>query len=211
MAAIPQTTPIPAQIEFSADQIMLGGRPLQNFAAGLQAGAKSLGDRPAGISGAGRDPRHLERLERASRQFHRRAQRRFFRSGCAGDLAAGPRRGGLSQPEAAAAARRSDRGPGSRRDRSHEGRDRWRRRRGAGRGFDGEAARSRFDAELKAERLDLDAATALARSLAGPQAEWPDEAQLIARYRPRHIGRSGTAAVDGEGRLRRRSRSRWSS
>ena len=39
-------------------------------------------------------------------------------------------------------------------------------------------AGSRFDAELKAERLDLDAATAFARSLAGPQAEWPVEAQL---------------------------------
>ena len=37
---------------------------------------------------------------------------------------------------------------------------------------------SRFDAELKAERLDLDAAPLSARSLAGPQAEWPDEAQL---------------------------------
>jgi large subunit ribosomal protein L24 len=36
---------------------------------------------------------------------------------------------------------------------------------------------SRFDAELKAERLDLDAAAAFARSLAGPQAEWPMEAQ----------------------------------
>ncbi len=35
---------------------------------------------------------------------------------------------------------------------------------------------SRFDAELKGERLDLDAAAAFARSLAGPQAEWPDEA-----------------------------------
>ncbi len=34
---------------------------------------------------------------------------------------------------------------------------------------------SRIDAELKAERLDLDAATAFARSLAGPQGEWPDE------------------------------------
>src|ERR1700730_11524033 len=33
-------------------------------------------------------------------------------------------------------------------------------------------------ADLKAERLDLDAAAALARSLAGPQAEWPDEARL---------------------------------
>ena len=37
---------------------------------------------------------------------------------------------------------------------------------------------SRVDAELKAERLDLDAAMAVARSLAGPQGEWPDEARL---------------------------------
>ena len=37
---------------------------------------------------------------------------------------------------------------------------------------------SRIEAELKAERLDLDAATAFARSLAGPQAEWPDEGHL---------------------------------
>jgi large subunit ribosomal protein L24 len=37
---------------------------------------------------------------------------------------------------------------------------------------------SRVDADLKAERLDLDAATAFVRSLAGPQADWPDEAQL---------------------------------
>ena len=31
---------------------------------------------------------------------------------------------------------------------------------------------------MKADRLDLDAAAAFVRSLAGPQAEWPDEAQL---------------------------------
>ncbi|KRR03501.1 hypothetical protein CQ12_26120, partial [Bradyrhizobium jicamae] len=37
---------------------------------------------------------------------------------------------------------------------------------------------SRADAELKAERLDLDAATAFVRSLAGPQGEWPDEGRL---------------------------------
>src|SRR5258708_30511016 len=37
---------------------------------------------------------------------------------------------------------------------------------------------SKIAAELKAERLDLDAATAFARSLAGPQAEWPDEGHL---------------------------------
>jgi len=37
---------------------------------------------------------------------------------------------------------------------------------------------AKVDAELKAERLDLDAATAVVRSLAGPQAEWPEEAWL---------------------------------
>ena len=37
---------------------------------------------------------------------------------------------------------------------------------------------SRISADLKSERLDLDAATALVRSLAGPQGEWPDEGQL---------------------------------
>ena len=37
---------------------------------------------------------------------------------------------------------------------------------------------SKVAAELKAERLDLDAAIALARSLAGPAAEWPDEGLL---------------------------------
>ena len=40
MAAIPQP-PIPAQIEFSSEQIMLGGRPLQNLAADLHGDAKS--------------------------------------------------------------------------------------------------------------------------------------------------------------------------
>ena len=37
---------------------------------------------------------------------------------------------------------------------------------------------SRVEAELKAERLDLDAATAFLKSLAGPQGDWPDEGKL---------------------------------
>jgi large subunit ribosomal protein L24 len=36
-------------------------------------------------------------------------------------------------------------------------------------------AGSRVEAELKAERLDLDAATAFVRSVAGPEANWPEE------------------------------------
>lgn len=38
--------------------------------------------------------------------------------------------------------------------------------------------RSRFDAALKAESFDLDAAASLASLLAGPQSDWPDEAQI---------------------------------
>jgi len=37
---------------------------------------------------------------------------------------------------------------------------------------------SRLEAILKADRLDLDAATAFARALAGPQGDWPDQAQF---------------------------------
>jgi large subunit ribosomal protein L24 len=37
---------------------------------------------------------------------------------------------------------------------------------------------SRLEASLTADRLDLDAATAVVRSLAGPVPDWPDEAQL---------------------------------
>ncbi|HEV7876876.1 AsmA-like C-terminal region-containing protein [Bradyrhizobium sp.] len=40
------------------------------------------------------------------------------------------------------------------------------------------AGASRVEAALKADRLDLEAATAFTRSLAGPEPEWPDEAQL---------------------------------
>jgi len=36
-------------------------------------------------------------------------------------------------------------------------------------------AGSRVEAELKAERLDLDAATAFVRAIAGPEANWPEE------------------------------------
>ncbi|MBI5263277.1 MAG: AsmA family protein, partial [Bradyrhizobium sp.] len=37
---------------------------------------------------------------------------------------------------------------------------------------------SHIEAELKGDRLDLDAASGFVRSLAGPQNEWPDEARL---------------------------------
>ena len=57
---------------------------------------------------------------------------------------------------------------------------------------------SRVDAELKAERLDLDAATAVARSLAGPQGRMAGRGTALARYRPRHLGRTGAASAGGQ-------------
>ena len=137
MAAIPQTAPIPAQIEFSAEQIMLGGRPLQSFAAGLQADAKSWA---------------IDRLE-----FRAPGATRVTLSGS--NAQAGSFTGALSvdssDPDALVTwlqgrgevAYRSQKplrlrgdltvAAGSRGDRSHEGRDRRRRRRGAGGGLDG--------------------------------------------------------------------------
>ena len=56
---------------------------------------------------------------------------------------------------------------------------------------------SKISAQLKAERLDLDAATAFARSLAGPQAEWPDEGQLALDVGRAIVVRSGVAAAGG--------------
>ena len=60
---------------------------------------------------------------------------------------------------------------------------------------------TRLEAELKAERLDLDAAGAFIRSLAGPDADWPDEAAALARNRPRRFCRAGAQAVLCEIRL----------
>jgi large subunit ribosomal protein L24 len=182
MAVIPQTVPIPAQIEFSADQIMLGGRPLQNFAAGLQAGAKISSDKSWAIDrlefrapGATRvslsgsnaqagsftgalsvdssDPDALMTWLQGRGEVAYRSQKPLR---LRGDLTVAPDRVAIEAMKA-----ELDGGV-----------------------VEGRAAvstaggGSRFDAELKAERLDLDAATALARSLAGPQGEWPDEAQL---------------------------------
>ncbi|MFX5668761.1 hypothetical protein ABTE14_21090, partial [Acinetobacter baumannii] len=42
----------------------------------------------------------------------------------------------------------------------------------------GAAKGSRIDADLKADRLDLDAAASFVRALAGPQGEWPEEIKL---------------------------------
>jgi hypothetical protein len=181
MAAAPQP-PIPTQIEFSSEQIMLGGRPLQSLAVDLHADAGSFtidrldfrapgatrvtlsgSSAPAAVSGGfsgalsvdSSDPDALVTWLQGRSEIVYRSQKPLR---LRGDVRVAPGRLALEAMTA-----EIDGG-------AVEGRVALSSlQTGVG---------SRFDAELKAERLDLDAAVALARSLAGPQSEWPEEAQL---------------------------------
>jgi large subunit ribosomal protein L24 len=173
--------PVPAQVAFSSEQIMLGGRPLQNLEADLKGDAQSW---------------TIRRLDfRAPGATHVA----FNGSAAQGDPAqafAGAFDIASSDPDALAAwlQGRSDiayRGQKPLRLRGNVtvGSDRV----GVeglkadinGGALEGRVAvsyqpqgGSRLEAALKAERFDLDSAAAFTRSLAGPQVEWPDQAQL---------------------------------
>jgi uncharacterized protein involved in outer membrane biogenesis len=181
MAGIPQT-PFPARLEFSFEQIMLGGRPLQNLAAALHADAKSWtvdrldfrapGDTSVAISGANAqansangvsgalnveasDPDGLVAWLQGRGEVGYRVQKPLR---LRGDVS-------VTASRVAIEAMKAEIDGGA-----VEGRL----------ALSNLAARSgsRFEAELKAERLDLDAAAAFVHSLAGTPADWPDEAQL---------------------------------
>jgi uncharacterized protein involved in outer membrane biogenesis len=181
MAGIPQA-PIPMQIEFSSEQIMLGGRPLQNLAANLRSDAKSWtierldfrapGATLVGLSGTNAqpgssgsitgalsvessDPDTLVTWLQGRSEVAYRSQKPLR---LRGNVSVGPDRIAIEAMNA-----EIDGG-------AVEGRVAFSRQT--------PNSGSRIDAALKAERLDLDAATAFVRSLAGPQAEWPEEAQL---------------------------------
>ena len=174
--------PIPAQIELASEQVMLGGRPLQDIAAELhgddkswslrrlefrapgatrvslsEADAKSVGPDQfkAALSVESSDPEALLTWLQGRGEIAYRSQKPLR---LRGDVTVAPEGFAID-------AMKADIEGGT-----VEGRVAVSHRQ-ANRG-------SRVDAELKAERLDLDAATAFARSLAGPQGEWPDEARL---------------------------------
>ncbi|WP_018319693.1 AsmA-like C-terminal region-containing protein [Bradyrhizobium sp. WSM2793] len=178
LAAIPQA-PIPAQIEFNSDQIMLGGRPLQNIAAELQTDGRSWtfqrlelrapgmtqlslnGAAPGADSFSGRlsvessDPDALVAWLQGRSEVNRRSTRPLR---LAGDVTIAANHLAIDRLKA-----------------DIEG--------GAVTGRiafvqTGASKGSRIDAELKADRLDLDAAASFVRALAGPQGEWPEEAKL---------------------------------
>ena len=179
MADIPRV-PIPTQIEVSSEQIMLGGRPVQNLAAEFGSDGKSWSiDRldfrapgstlvsltgsnlqtvAGGFSGAltveSSDPDALTAWLQGRSEVAWRSQKPLRLHG---DVSVVPDRIAIDALKAE---------------------------------FDGgvvegrvslsnpAAGGSRLEAGLKGERLDLDAAVAFARSLAGPQGEWPDEGKL---------------------------------
>ncbi len=194
VAAIPPAS-LATQIDVSAEQIMLGGRPVQNFAAELRGeptfwtierlefrapgatrvalgGAIAEPGPSASFKGAvsvdSSDPNTLAGWLQGRGEIVYRNQKPLRLNG---NLNVAPDRLAIDGLKA-----EIDGG-------TLEGRLAVLNRT-AGDG-------SRIEAALKADRLDLDAATAFIRSLAGPQAEWPDEAQLSL-----DVGRAGSAGQE---------------
>ena len=193
MATMPGS-PMPAQIAFSAEQIMLGGRPLQNLEAELFGGAGSWtirrldfrapgathvafdggGARPdpsGGFAGAldvdSADPDTLVAWLQGRSEIAYRGQKPLR---LRGHVSVNSGRIAIEKLNA-----------------ETDG--------GTVEGYlavvHQPSGVSRFEAALKADRLDLDTASAFARSLAGPQGDWPDQAQLSLE-----IGRATSAGQE---------------
>jgi large subunit ribosomal protein L24 len=180
VAAIPPA-PLATQIEVSAEQIMLGGRPVQNFAADLRGQSTGW---------------TVDRLEfRAPGATLVALGGEFAQSGAAG-IFKGRLNVESSDPNTFAGWLQSrsvvvspNQKPLRLSGQVDVAADRVAIA-GMKAEFDGGALEGRaavsvspaggalIEAALKADRLDLDAAAAFVRSLSGQQAEWPDEAQL---------------------------------
>jgi large subunit ribosomal protein L24 len=194
VAAIPAAA-LATEIEVSVEQIMLGGRPLQNLGADLRGDTRSWsidrlefrapgatrvalsggivqpgssGSFKGALSVDSSDPNTLAAWLQGRSEIVYRNQKPLRLSG---DLDVTPDRVAIDGLKA-----EIDGG-------SLEGRIAVSNR-AAGIG-------SRIEAALKADRLDLDAATAFTRSLVGSQAEWPDEAQLAL-----NVGRAVSAGQE---------------
>jgi hypothetical protein len=181
MADIPQA-PMPTQIEFSSEQIMLGGRAVQNLAADLTSDTRSwtiarLDFRAPGatlvsLTGGGAQaalPGHfngalsiessdpdalavwLQGRSDAAYRSQKPLRLRGNVSVAGGGLAIEAMKAEIDGVAVEGRVSLSDQPVGG---------------------------GSRFEAELKGERLDLDAAAAFVRSLAGPPGDWPEEARL---------------------------------
>ncbi|MGB8400312.1 AsmA-like C-terminal region-containing protein [Bradyrhizobium sp.] len=181
ISAIPPA-PIPSQVELTAEQVMLGGRPLQDIAAELRGDAKSWTVRRAEFRAPGAtrvslsgvsapnaspdrfkaaldvessDPGALINWSQGRGDIIYRSQKPLR---LRGDVTIAPDGFAIDAMKAEV--------DGS----AVVGRV----------AFSGRQVNtgSRIEADLKAERVDVEAASALLGSLAVPPAEWPDEAKL---------------------------------
>jgi AsmA-like protein len=180
IAAAPQP-PVPARLELAAEQITLGGRALQNVAADLQTDGKSWiidrldlrapGTTRLSLSGANAqtassvnfkgalniessDPDALAMWLQGRSELTYRSQKPIRFSG---EVSVGADRVAVESIKC-----EIDGG-------TLEGRLAVSREGSAG---------ASLDAELRAERLDLDSASAFARALLGPKGDWPERARL---------------------------------
>ncbi len=179
MAALPEPT-LPTQIELAAEQIMLGGRPVQGLTAGLHGDAAGWAIDRLDVRAPGGDPCGV-----------------FSGTGASADSLVGVLDVESADPDVLVAwtLGRSDIAYRNQKPLRLRGNVRIAADRAAieamkaeidGGAVEGRlalvtlpaAGGSRFEAVLKADRLDLDAATAFARGVAGPQADWPDQAQV---------------------------------
>jgi large subunit ribosomal protein L24 len=177
MTGVPQP-PMPTQIEFRLEQIMLGGRPLQHFVADLHSDTRSwafdlldfqapgathveLNARAIGFDGLkgslaieSSDPDSLAAWLRDSKEVSSHSEKPLRLRGnvtvAADRLAIEAMQAEIDGGALEGSVVLSDLPSGG----------------------------SRLESVLKAERLDLDATASFVRALAGPQARWPNEARL---------------------------------
>ena len=181
VSGLPQSQ-IPAQVELATEQVMLGGRPLQDISAELHSDAKSWtvrrlefrapGATRVSMSGASAqagtsdsfktaldiessDPDALMTWLQGRGDMAYRSQKPLR---LRGDVTVSPAGFTIDAMKAEIEGG------------AVEGRVAVSHREAS--------TGSKVEAQLKADRLDLDATVAFIRSLAGPQGEWPDEAQL---------------------------------
>ena len=100
MGAFPEP-PIPTELELAAEQIVLGGRSVQNFAGQLRSDTRSWAvDRlELRAPGSTRVSLSGKAADGTSGRFKGALTIEFLRPRCAGDVAARAERGELSQPE----------------------------------------------------------------------------------------------------------------
>ena len=191
LSGIPPT-PIPAQVEFASEQIMLGGRPLQDVVAGLYGDGGDWTVRQLEFRAPGHDEGVAERRERAKR-FARSISRPRSASNSSdpdalmtwlqgrSDLAYRSQkplrlRGDVSvAPDSFAIDGMKAEIDGG----TVEGRIAVSHPQPSG--------GARIDADLKAERLDLDAASGFRALAGGPAGRMAGGGAAIARCRPRHL------------------------